>query len=98
MSSYKELLAERERLEKLIEEAKARECAAAINEIRQKMADYGITMAELDTRRSAKTGARRSVKPKYRDPATGNTWTGRGKPPAWIAGQDREKFLIAAQG
>ncbi|MEK6290655.1 MAG: H-NS histone family protein, partial [Paraburkholderia tropica] len=22
------------------------------------------------------------------------TWSGRGKPPRWIAGKDREKFLI----
>jgi DNA-binding protein H-NS len=35
------------------------------------------------------------VAPKYRDPATGNTWTGRGKAPKWIDGKDRAKFLIA---
>jgi DNA-binding protein H-NS len=95
MSSYKELLAERERLDRMIEEAKARECATVINEIRQKMADYGITLAELGSRRGAKAGGRRAVEPKYRDPATGATWSGRGKPPAWIAGQEREKFLIS---
>src|SRR4029453_19680675 len=33
---------------------------------------------------------------KYRDPQTGKTWTGRGKPPNWIAGaKDRQAFLIA---
>jgi DNA-binding protein H-NS len=32
---------------------------------------------------------------KYRDPASGKTWTGRGKPPLWIAGaKDRQAFLI----
>jgi len=35
------------------------------------------------------------VAPKYRDPATGKTWTGRGKAPKWIDGKDRSKFLIA---
>jgi DNA-binding protein H-NS len=34
------------------------------------------------------------VAPKYRDPESGNTWSGRGKPPRWIAGQDRDQFLI----
>jgi DNA-binding protein H-NS len=34
------------------------------------------------------------VKPKYRNAATGETWTGRGKPPKWIAGQDRNQYLI----
>ena len=31
----------------------------------------------------------------HRDPATGQTWTGKGRPPAWIAGaKDRDAFLI----
>jgi len=39
------------------------------------------------------------VKPKYRNPATGETWTGRGKRPRWfaaaLAGGKKEKdFLI----
>jgi DNA-binding protein H-NS len=34
------------------------------------------------------------VPAKYRDPATGATWTGRGKEPAWIRGLDKKAFLI----
>lgn len=34
--------------------------------------------------------------PKYRDPKTGATWSGRGPAPAWLAGaKDRTRFLIA---
>jgi DNA-binding protein H-NS len=37
--------------------------------------------------------------PKYRDPKSGKTWTGCGKPPAWIASaRDRTRFLIDDQG
>ena len=32
----------------------------------------------------------------HRNPATGETWTGRGKAPKWIQDQDRAQFLIAA--
>jgi DNA-binding protein H-NS len=33
--------------------------------------------------------------PKYADPKTGATWSGRGKAPAWLSGaKDRTKFLI----
>jgi DNA-binding protein H-NS len=90
MSSYKELLAQR---------AKSREYAEVLNEIKQKMADYGISLTELGGGRAAKGGAkaarpRAGVAPKYRDPDSGSTWSGRGKPPRWIAGLDREKFLI----
>ncbi|MEM5372758.1 H-NS family nucleoid-associated regulatory protein [Paraburkholderia azotifigens] len=35
--------------------------------------------------------------PKYHDPKSGATWSGRGPAPAWLAGaKDRSKFLIAA--
>lgn len=34
--------------------------------------------------------------PKYRDPKSGATWSGRGPAPAWLAGaKNRAKFLIA---
>ena len=36
------------------------------------------------------------VAPKYIDPVSGNTWTGRGKAPKWIDGKDRAPFLIAS--
>ncbi|KNH06961.1 DNA-binding protein H-NS [Candidatus Burkholderia brachyanthoides] len=99
MPSYKELLAQRASLERQIEEAKAREYAEVLTEIKQKMADYGITLQELAGGRSAKVakasrGGRSGVAPKYRDPESGSTWSGRGKPPKWIAGQDRDVFLI----
>jgi DNA-binding protein H-NS len=36
--------------------------------------------------------------PKYRDPKTGATWSGRGLAPAWLKGvKNRAKFLIAAE-
>ncbi|WP_109482200.1 H-NS family nucleoid-associated regulatory protein [Paraburkholderia sp. C35] len=37
--------------------------------------------------------------PKYRDPKSGATWSGRGRAPAWLAeAKDRTKFLIAEAG
>ena len=41
----------------------------------------------------------RQVAPKYRHPESGETWTGRGKPPRWLvaaetAGAERDSFLI----
>jgi len=42
---------------------------------------------------------RAAVAPKYRDNETGQTWTGRGKPPTWLAtkiaaGASKESFKI----
>ncbi|MEJ0003067.1 MAG: H-NS histone family protein [Pararobbsia sp.] len=39
-------------------------------------------------------GDKTPVAAKYRDPVTGSTWSGRGKAPRWIAGQDRDKFAV----
>ena len=71
MSSYKDLLAQREKLEKQIEEAKAREYAEVLNDVKQKIADYGFTLAELGLSRvkAGKIGRPRAgVAAKYRDP------------------------------
>ena len=32
--------------------------------------------------------------PKYRDPKSGNTWSGKGKIPVWIKDKNRDDFLI----
>ena len=49
----------------------------------------GRKVAATSTK-SVKAGA-----PRYRDPATGKTWTGVGRAPGWIAdAKDRSKFLI----
>jgi DNA-binding protein H-NS len=48
-------------------------------------------------RKPAKAGnyVRGPQAPKYRDPKTGATWSGRGRAPAWLASvKDRTRFLI----
>jgi len=45
------------------------------------------------------TEAAGAIKPKYRDPATGETWSGRGRMATWLkhkhdAGEDIEKYRV----
>lgn len=100
MTSYKELLKQREALEQQISEARRRELAEAVAQVRALVAEHGLTAADVfPSGKSAGKASRSStagtkVAPKYRDPATGQTWTGRGKAPKWIQNQDREKFAI----
>ncbi|NTX26643.1 H-NS histone family protein [Burkholderia pyrrocinia] len=93
MMTYKELLDERERLAARIEAARAEELGTVIDDIRQKMVDYGITFRDIDPQRGRKH--RPAPQPKYRNPATGATWSGRGRPPGWIVGQDWTLYKIA---
>jgi len=91
--SYKELLAQREALEQQIAAARKTEVADAVQKIKGLIEAFGLTQDDVfpPAKQKRETG---SVAPKYRDPATGQTWTGRGKPPAWIKDQDRSKFEI----
>ncbi|WP_198364282.1 H-NS family nucleoid-associated regulatory protein [Burkholderia ubonensis] len=50
-----------------------------------------ISGIQLKTRRVRR---RAPALAKYRDPASGAVWSGRERTPRWIAGQDREMFLI----
>jgi DNA-binding protein H-NS len=100
-NSYKELLKQREALEQAIATARAHELSEAITKARELVAEFGLTVQDVfpSGRGASKSGNKASsgnkVAPKYRDPATGQSWTGRGKAPKWIDGQDRTKYLIA---
>lgn len=68
----------------------------AINKVRALIDTYGIDMKTIFGRKGSSDGQEpsRKVAPKYRDPETGNTWTGRGKAPKWLSGKSREDFRI----
>jgi DNA-binding protein H-NS len=67
----------------------------AIEWIRQQMALFDVKPEDLDPRRGRSSKKQSGpVAAKFRDPASGATWSGRGKPPRRIAEQDREKFAI----
>lgn len=96
MTDYKTLLQQKAELESQIAAIEASAKADAVAKARALIADHGLTAADVFP--PAKAGAKPSTVgvAKYRNPETGATWTGRGKPPLWILGKDREQFLIAA--
>ncbi|WP_081084570.1 H-NS family nucleoid-associated regulatory protein [Burkholderia territorii] len=93
MPTYQELLAQLRSLQEQIEAARLAERETALSQAREFVETYGLTEREVFGRRHAQA-AKRTAPPKYRNPKTGETWTGRGRAPAWIAVQDREQFLI----
>ena len=97
MATYKELLKQQEALALQVEEARKREISDAVSQVRQMVNEFGLTERDVfpSGRKSGGTRTGGKVAPKYRDPATGQTWTGRGKAPKWIDGKDRSKYLIA---
>ncbi len=94
MASYKDLQSQIEKLQKQAEQAREKEIATVVAQIRTMMTDYGIQASDLgiSSKRKRKTGT--PAAPKFANPQTGETWTGRGRAPKWIEGKDRTKFAI----
>lgn len=86
MASLQELLAQKEALDREIENTKKQARGEAIGKIRTLMQEYGLTVADLNAKTSGKVGARAGSKVavKYRNTATGDTWSGRGLQPKWL--------------
>jgi DNA-binding protein H-NS len=113
--TYQALQAQIKRLQDKAEVVRLKQRAPVIAALVRSMHDYSISIDELKAalakgvpsarktagRAATKTAAKsaKQVAPKYRHPDSGETWTGRGKPPRWLvaaegAGASREQFLI----
>ena len=112
MTTYTDLLAKKAtldrqaaELEKQLAQAKKAELASVISYIKNLMAEYNLTQADLEGRAKGGAGkekgplSERKVAPKFRDPETGATWSGRGLRPRWLsaaleAGRKAEDFAV----
>lgn len=93
--TYEEIQAEIAQLQQQAADIRAKELNTVIQEIKAKMAAYGITADDLKESK----GARKPAAVQFRNPATGDAWTGRGRTPRWLAeaeskGQNRETFRV----
>lgn len=105
MATYKELLAQREELNKQIEDARKSELADAITRAKAIIKEYGLTAVQCGFGSSTSeptevaSATRAPAKPKYITPDGKKTWTGRGRAPKEFqalidAGHQKEEFLI----
>ena len=82
-----QLIEQRNELERQIAETQHAERADAVAQVRSLMSQYGLTLADIGgkpptaNKRQGPTG---KVAAKYRDAATGQTWSGRGLKPNWL--------------
>lgn len=91
MTSLQELLAQKEALEQQIAQIKKAERADALQNARSLIDTFDLTVDELFGRQKS-TG--KAVAVKFRNPETGETWTGRGRAPRWLEGKNREDFAV----
>lgn len=99
MPSYQEILSQIENLKAEAERVRKEEVKTAIDTVRRLIKENNLTAEDCGFAKRGKSGGASAVKPKYRDPASGKTWTGRGLAPKWMqeamaAGRRKEDFLI----
>ncbi|MDR0215574.1 MAG: H-NS histone family protein [Comamonas sp.] len=92
-ATYTELLKQHAALEQQIAVVREAEIGAAVRQARALIEEFGLTQTDVfptvKSKREKHQGA-----PKYRDPVSGRTWTGWGRQPEWIKGQDFARFEI----
>jgi len=99
MASVGELLAQKAAIEQQIAEAQRAERSGAVAKVRALMAEHGLTLADLSTKSANPKRTGNKVAAKYRNTATGDTWSGRGLQPKWLkqalgSGRKIEDFAI----
>lgn len=98
--SRSSLLAQLASVNAQLERLRATEVPKVVEEIQQLMQEYGLRIEDIAGKPSvgraahaAPTNTKAAAPPKYRNPKTGQTWSGRGRAPAWI-GKKPKRFLI----
>lgn len=93
---FEELLKQRTELEAKIKALSTAVKVDAIKEIATLITKYDLTKAELHQALDQAMGKKKKKpEPRYKNPETGETWSGRGKAPLWIStASDREIFAI----
>jgi DNA-binding protein H-NS len=88
MATLKELIAQREALEAQIAQTQNKERSEAIARVKALMDDHGLTISDLNSSGRASKADKvkkvSTVAAKYRNSATGETWSGRGLQPKWL--------------
>ena len=95
MSTYQDYQKQIAELKAKAEEARRAEVAQARARIHEIMGEYGLTLADISgTKQAAARAPRKPVEIKYKNEATGQTWTGRGRVPKWLEGKDKNQYLV----
>jgi DNA-binding protein H-NS len=96
-----ELLAQKAALEQQIADVQREQHADAVARVKALMAEYGLTLADISSSKAAAAPKKASSKvaAKFHNPATGDTWSGRGLKPKWLtaelaAGRALSEFAV----
>ncbi|HEY9237240.1 MAG TPA: H-NS histone family protein [Burkholderiaceae bacterium] len=104
MATLQELIAQKEALEQEIARTREKTRSDAIAQVRALMDEHRLSLSDISSRtvtktRTGKSGKGGKVAAKFRDAATGDTWSGRGLQPKWLkaalaGGRKLDDFVV----
>ena len=89
-----QLLAQRAEIEAAITAERKAMSAVAIAKVRDLVAAHGLRAQDIFPGGSGMKLASKKVPAKYRDPASGKTWSGRGVSPRWFDKSRPQDFAL----
>lgn len=96
MNSIKDLIAERQRLDDLLDEARRMEKLRVLKDIADLAAQNGISIVEIAGAmgHAPKKTGRADLPAAFYDPISGRSWTGRGRTPWWLEGKSLDDYRV----
>jgi DNA-binding protein H-NS len=110
-TAMEQLLEQQRAIQSKIEELRDNHRQEGLQRAVSLLEEYNLTLDDLGAHLSKRKGrnsgnsgsSEKSVPAKYRDPATGDSWSGRGLKPRWLTaalekGRTLEEFFVGAPG
>ncbi|WP_229290703.1 H-NS histone family protein [Burkholderia cenocepacia] len=94
MLIYRSFVEKKALLEAQLERERLAIAATVLIEVRRCVEEFGFTSREVFPAEDGMSPRKRRAK--YFNPQTGQTWSGVGREPAWMRGQDRSRFVLDA--
>ncbi|MBC7415684.1 MAG: H-NS histone family protein [Herminiimonas sp.] len=94
-ATYAEIIKQIAELQRAAEEARKNEIAEAKEKIATIMQEFGLSLSDLNSLGKVRASKEKVVvAPQFKNPETGAQWSGRGRAPRWLDGNDKEKFRV----
>lgn len=94
-ATYAEITKQIAELQRAAEDARRNEIAEAKAKISAIMQEFGLSTLDLVGGKAKSDKIKAAVPAKYKNPETGELWTGRGRAPRWLDGKEKNDFLIS---
>ncbi|RQZ58400.1 H-NS histone family protein [Burkholderia sp. Bp9004] len=91
------MLVDFEKLKRVIDTTRDHQAKLIAERVLALLTECGVDIHAIVHRKELRSRILGKVEARYLEPETGVTWTGRGRMPRWLIGQNLKKFAIATE-